>query len=477
MIGQVFEFVNKYHMIHSGDKVIVGVSGGADSVCLLFVLMELKKDLDFEVMVVHVNHGLRGEESDQDQYFVEHLCKTLDLFCMSVNVSAEDYGKEKGISTEEAGRELRYEAFEQACEKYGGNKIATAHNENDVSETVLLNLIRGSGLRGLKGIDPIRDHIIRPILCLTRDQIENYLENKQISYRTDRTNFEKEYTRNKIRLDVLPYMENHINAKAISHIAHTARHISQAEAYLQRVAHKKSKEIVIEQDPWVIVIDTERLKKEEDIIQQYILRNCVGMVSNQLKDISYHHIESLRMLNDNQVGKKVTLPYGIYGEKGYDTLKIYREKTKSNQQGTNGKSEKREEHKEDTLSVVVPGTYRFQDFCITFSLEDVETAKIQENKYTKWFDYDTMKFGLLVRTRRPKDYLVIDRQGSKKKLKSYMIDEKIPRQLRDGIPLITDGSHILWVIGYRISEEYKVTKSTKNILKIQVDGGNTHGNN
>ena len=215
---KVEQYIEQYQMIGRGDRIVTGVSGGADSVCLLFVLCELRKKLGFEVIVCHVNHQLRAEAAEQDEAYVKELCRKLDVPCRIFHENVELIAKNGKKSLEEAGRIVRSNAFETVCRESGANKIATAHHKNDNAETVLLNLARGSGLQGMCGIRPVYGNRIRPLLCLTRKEIEEWLEEEQISYCTDETNEEDEYTRNRIRHKILPVMEQEINRQTVEHI-------------------------------------------------------------------------------------------------------------------------------------------------------------------------------------------------------------------------------------------------------------------
>ena len=215
---KVEQYIEQYQMIGRGDRIVTGVSGGADSVCLLFVLCELRKKLGFEVIVCHVNHQLRAEAAEQDEAYVKELCRKLDVPCRIFHENVELIAKNGKKSLEEAGRIVRSNAFETVCRESGANKIATAHHKNDNAETVLLNLARGSGLQGMCGIRPVYGNRIRPLLCLMRKEIEEWLEEEQISYCTDETNEEDEYTRNRIRHKILPVMEQEINRQTVEHI-------------------------------------------------------------------------------------------------------------------------------------------------------------------------------------------------------------------------------------------------------------------
>jgi tRNA(Ile)-lysidine synthase len=220
MHERVRAYIAQNHLIEPEDHIIIGISGGADSVCLLFILLELQKTLPFTMEAVHVNHLLR-EDAAEDALFVGELCRKQGVKLRFFSVKVADLAKERGLSIEEAGRECRYECFQEAASAHRKTKIAVAHHQNDCAETVLFNLFRGSGLKGLAGIRPVRDNIIRPLLCCERREIEEYLASRGLSYRSDPSNEEGVFTRNRIRHQLLPLAQE-INTAAIKHIAHSA---------------------------------------------------------------------------------------------------------------------------------------------------------------------------------------------------------------------------------------------------------------
>ena len=212
---KVLKFINENRMMEKGDNIVIGVSGGADSMCLLDIMLYIATEYDLNIYVVHINHGIRGESAYRDARFVKDYCYSRGVNCTIGEYDVPILASQWGMSHEEAGRRVRYEAFDEMLQRLGGKgKIAVAHNADDSAETILLNLIRGSGLKGMTGIQPVRDNIIRPILCLSRSEIEAYNQAEGINYVTDETNLEDEYTRNKIRMNILPKMCQ-INPNAI----------------------------------------------------------------------------------------------------------------------------------------------------------------------------------------------------------------------------------------------------------------------
>jgi tRNA(Ile)-lysidine synthase len=462
MVNYVLRYIEEMKMLLPGDRVIIGVSGGADSVCLLHVLLKIRDVIPITIYVIHIEHGIRGLESKKDAEFVEQLALKHKLTYKEFSYDVLDKAKKTGLGTEEMGRILRYQAFYMACKEYNGNKIAVAHNKNDNVETALLNLFRGSGLKGLSGIPSVRDQIIRPLLCVERREIEEWLALHEIEYRTDQTNLEDDYTRNKLRLNVIPYVQENINKKAVTHIDQATKIIYEAWEYLEEQTDKVYRRCV-EKKQEDVIIKMNEILHESDIIKKNIIRKCIGNFNVGLKDITNVHIESILALFDNNAGKSIHLPNTLQVRRSYDKIVFthHSKKTKV---------------KVKPISIQVPGSYQFQDYQFEFSLQKYEKNQIIPEKiYTKWIDYDKIGNDLRLKTRETGDYLVINSCGGTKKLKAYLIDEKIEKEKRDSIPLLSDNNHVIWVVGYRISEEYKVDEHTKRVLKVQVNGGEGNG--
>ena len=221
MYQRVKEYIQRYHMLEKEDKVVTGVSGGADSICLLFMLIELQKELGFSIVAVHVHHGLREGTADADAAYVQKVCREQGIDLRIFREDVKKYAKKNKLTLEEAGRNVRRMRFGQVLEESGGTKIALAHHQNDNAETLIWNLCRGCGLKGMGGIAPVDGVYVRPLLCLKRKEIESYLAERGISYCTDETNLEDDYTRNRIRSHVIPYLEEQINQQTVEHMADT----------------------------------------------------------------------------------------------------------------------------------------------------------------------------------------------------------------------------------------------------------------
>lgn len=464
MVERVYKYIEKFHMIEKGDTVIAGVSGGADSVCLFHVLLQLTDRIGFSLKVVHVEHGIRGREALDDMEFVKDLCQSHNIPCKVYQYDVKKFAKDAKLTEEEAGRKLRYASFEREKQKCSGQiKIAVAHNMNDNAETMLMHLIRGSGIGGLCGIEPVREDIIRPLLFLRRQEIEKYLSHIGQPYCTDSTNFTTDYTRNKIRLQVLPKLLE-VNPQAILHIHQATEKLAEADRFLQQQVDAAWERIVTrDQDKFILQVKP--LKDTEDYLKGEVIKRVLEECGGSRKNISNVHIQSVLKLTDRFSGKEISLPYQMKARRVYETIWIQRKES-------GVISQKKE------VLITGSGQYNVSEGEETFkiSVENKEKHKKIVNKlektYTKCFDYDKIENSLVIRTRKSGDYLMIDEKGHKQSLKSFFINEKIEREVRNQILLVADGSHILWIVGYRCSMGCRVDETTERILKIQRLGGN-----
>lgn len=463
--AKVKKYIEEYRMISKGDNVVAGVSGGADSVCLIVILWELLREMDFKLSAVHVHHGIR-EDADLDADYTQQLCRKLGVPFFLKKVDMKGYAKENGLSPEEAGRRLRYKAFEEAATQAAPGcsyKIAVAHNNNDKAETLLFNLFRGSGLKGLGSIRPVREQIIRPLLCLDRSEIEAYLEEKNIAFRIDSTNDEDTYTRNRIRHHIIPLAEGQICRNAASHLGDTADILAETEIFVQKQTASAYKRCVTGGTEKKLELDLSIFRMEDPYLQKTLLLKCMEQLTPHRKDITKEHIEALLRVTGKDGCKEISLPYGLKAYKEYDRLVI---------------CDGQDIPEYQPIPISIPGEVTVPELGVmTFkymSREELFFKKgqiIPEKTYTKWFDCDKITRALLLRIRRQGDYLTINNAMQKKSVKEYMVNEKIPRMQREHIYLLADGAHILWIPGYRISQYYKVDESTKRILQVQLRGG------
>lgn len=482
---RIEKFIQKYHMLTCGDRVIAGVSGGADSVCLFLMLLELRKKIGFDLIAVHVHHGLRGEAADQDQQFVEALCEQHRIPLEIFRVNLESIAKKRKQSLEEAGRMVRREAFDSVCKKYGGNKIALAHHQNDNAETLLWNLSRGTGLDGLGGIRPVNGKFIRPLLCMNRKEIEEYLAKRKQSYCIDETNAGTDYTRNKLRHLVLPILEEQVNSAAVRHMNETMEQIWELQEYMQEQVEDAYQECVqehFEKACW-IQIQQKSFETFSELIKKMVIRKGMEQVGGKKRDLSHKHVDVMMELMNKQVGRTLDLPYEMHAKRNYEGIRLEKQRTY-----LSGEEKKAEIMQECMSELNIPGETILADRNLKLRCKILEKPKnlsikdIPQKIYTKWFDYGIIKSSLYIRTRQAGDTIVIDEKGHQKKLKNWFVDEKIPKEVRDSQLLLAENNEILWVLGHRMSQAYQVKQSTKWILQIEVetyksDGGKENGRN
>lgn len=450
MHTKIKQFIQDNKMLEKCDRVIVGLSGGADSVCLLNVLSDICKDV--ELIAVHVNHGIRGAEADRDEEFCISLCKSLGVKLAVERINVPQYAENNHLSIEEAARVLRYKVLKNYAGADG--RIAVAHHRNDQAETVLFNIIRGTRLKGASGMQPVREGIIRPLLCITREEIENYLKDRKLTYCTDSTNLSNDYARNRIRNEVIPALGK-VNNKAMENIAAFAEGVGEAEEYLLGLTLERYKEYCVEEGNGILFKNPE---KEHPYMCSRLVRMIIGNTGVGLKDFTGGHIEEILSMLSSNVGAKKHVRNGLYVERRGEGLLFYLKK----------------EVVRTPVMVNPPMEITpWEDAGkFIFSIEDWNNnKKITNEVYTKLFDYDKIKFGLQLRGRMSGDVIGIDDYGHHKRLKQYLIDEKMSGVEKDQLMLLADGDNIVWVIGRRIGSDYKITEHTKRVLKVVYEGG------
>ncbi|MGO1469418.1 MAG: tRNA lysidine(34) synthetase TilS [Tissierella sp.] len=459
MEEKVLNTICKYNMIDKGDNIVLGLSGGHDSIVLLHMLLYAQKKLSFNLILAHVNHGVRGEDALRDEMFVRNLSKRLDLQYFSTKVDMIGVAKEKNISEEEAGRELRYDFFRSIIKKLGKGKIAVAHNRKDQAETLIMRIMRGTGIDGLKGMDFKIGDIIRPILDIDRWEIEKYIEDNNIETVLDRTNLETIYTRNKVRLELIPYIEKNFNPNIIDTLFRLSENAKLDSEFLEKYTNDRYESSLKRRTDKSKVFDYNIFKDEELSIKKRIIRKSIENLNNSLQGIEHIHISSvIELFSRKETGKMINLPNDIVARISYDDLII--EKNKENEFNSFNSLEKN----------LIIGENILKEHNVELTLEVFNKKDIvleRQSKNVKYFDYDKIIDGIFIRKRKPGDRFVPFGMKGSKKLKDYFIDEKVPRQLREKIPLLVDGKNIIWVIGYRTNEIYKVDENTKTILKIK----------
>lgn len=454
MLQRTAAYMKQQQINLNGEKVIIGLSGGMDSVCLFHIL----KDLGVSLEAVHVNHQIRGEEAKRDEQFVKNLCARYNIPFHGYRYDVPKISREKHLSEEEAGRMVRKEAFARVMKEQGAGYVALAHHGNDRAETFLFHLSRGTGVKGLGSMKPVQGTIIRPLLWAERKEIEQYVQEKGYEFVEDATNSQTEYTRNKIRHEIIPALEE-INPRCISHICGAAEKLSAVSAYIDREAEKlcRLSAVMYGQEVQILKLAFEQ---GDEVLRIPVLQKCVEYLSGSLVNITEEHLEKLGALFAMQTGKEIHLPYGITAVRTYEGIRMFFREEK-------GQTE--------PVEITGEGTYDFGGVTFRVSVEAWDESKIFPIKnYTKCFDYDKIIDKVFLRNRGSGDYLEINKNHGRKSLQDYLVNEKVPKDERNRVILLACGSHILWVVGKRISEYYKVTKETKKVLKVQVCGGNIY---
>lgn len=469
MIQKVIEHIDKYSMFQKGDKVIVAVSGGPDSMCLIHILNSIKDLYGITLYAAHVNHCLRGDDSDGDEEYVRRFCEKSSIQFFSKRVDINAICKQLNISSETAGREARYEFFEGLMKTIDAHKVALAHNLNDQAETMLMRIMRGTGLEGLNGIRPVRDAVfVRPILILDREQIEDYCNRHDLHPRIDKSNYENIYNRNKIRLELIPYIRENFNKDIVNTLSRLSYIIGRDNDYMEEAANEKYNVCCSEENGKAIIYN--KIIYEKEAVASRIVRRAIKYVQGSLKNIEMIHVSDIISLFTIGTGKKINLPGKIVCENIYGDVHIYIKKDANSSLIKDDTIILKKNHEKFILPMeIYVGEMQLKVF--VRMVEKGENIKFGEHGLKKYFDYDKIKGDISIRYRRDGDRIIPYGMSGSKKLKDLFIDLKVPKDEREKIPLMCFDGEISWIIGYRVSNNYIVTKNTKNIIEIKIEKG------
>ena len=311
MKNKILETIKKYNMIENGEKVVLAVSGGPDSICMLDILKDIKNDetidMNFTIVVAHVNHMIR-KEAEEDEKYVKKYCEENQIEFYSKSIDVQKMANNNKIGLEEAGRKVRYDFFDEILEETNAQKIAIAHNKNDKVETVLMHILRGSGINGLKGIEPKRGRYIRPLIECERNEIEEYCNEKNLQPRIDKTNFENEYTRNKVRNLLIPYIQKEFNPNLIQTIDRLSNLVAEEEDYMDKQVQKIYEEILINENEKEIQLDLKMFNLQEKVIKSRVILYTITRLFGNSKGLEKIHIEDIIKLCSNNIGNKYLTP-------------------------------------------------------------------------------------------------------------------------------------------------------------------------
>jgi tRNA(Ile)-lysidine synthase len=455
LLTKVKETIKKYAMLNPGDRVVVAVSGGPDSVCLLSVLRAFAKDLSLTLHVAHLDHLFRGRESADEALFVARLAEKLGIPATVEQFDVPAFCRERGLSSQAGARDVRYRFLHRVAETVGASRIATGHTATDQAETFLMRLLRGAGVAGLSAIPPVRENIIRPLIDVTREEVLEYLRSSGLEFVSDPSNTMPVYTRNRIRMEVLPVLKQ-VNPRIVETLASEAALLRDegeaAEACLSTIAAG-----VIAQEEDGVALKRENFNALPQAFKRRMLRKAADLAGAESSGLSSVQInDAIAFMAAAQTGRTMRMPYGLIIEREYEKFVM------RFQAAAEGFS----------YTLVVPGSTAIPELGMEAETGVFDSLPAETNvKNYRWqalFDYD--KIGLLtIRNRRPGDWFCPAGMGGKsKKLQDYFVDEKIPRHRRDTVPILLSGNDVLWVVGLRTDNRFLPVNATKRVLVVQV---------
>ncbi|MEA3357935.1 MAG: tRNA lysidine(34) synthetase TilS [Thermodesulfobacteriota bacterium] len=454
---KVLSTILDHKMITKGDKIIVAVSGGADSVCLLKILYQLHKSLDFTIIVAHFDHGLRPEEDKEETKFVYDLAKKLNV--TFVYDRPKKAINTNGSSIEERAREERYQFLKRVLDKHNGQKVALGHNMNDQAETVLTHFLRGSGITGLSGMPAIRDeHYIRPLMFVRGDEIRAYLNQNHTSFMTDSSNFDKRYLRNRLRLELIPLLLSY-QPRLIQHLSDSAGLFRHEDQFLEKEAQEAMKIMSLDSREKSLELSLPLLKIAPPALKYRIIRKAIKEVNGNLRRIDLGHIKRIAGLIDNSKPQiKINLPEGLVVKKIYERLKFNLD--------------------DDTYlesfsySLKNIGKFYIHETDQTIILKEIskkDFSPYAASPFLAFLDLDTLQWPLKIRNFREGDKFIPLGLNGFKKVKNIFIDNKIPIEDRKKTIILENHNDIIWIPGIRIDERYKIKEHTKRILKCAIE--------
>jgi len=458
MIKKVQQTIEKYNLLNNGESVVVALSGGPDSTALLTVLCTIAGKMDLKLIIAHFNHGLRGRESDADELYCRELAEKSGLiFCPG---KLDKKADTRGVSPEDFYRRQRYEFLNKTAEKYKAQKIALGHNLNDQAETVLLNLLRGSGLEGLKGFLPMRDdRIIRPLIETSRQEIISFLDASQIAYRQDRSNKDNKYLRNKIRNELIPYLKEEYNPKIDENLAQMAQILRIEDDFIKRHVTGAMKKSILQKNSSSLSLKVNAVRQLPDAVRWRLFKTILEDLTPLKNGISYAHVRSVDdLVQKSESGRKAALPSKIRARREYDKLILEKKKT--------GKKAVQYEY-----VLNIPGSVyiKERDMTVKGKFSKRGNSRIKNRKNKVYLDWDMIRPPLIVRNRRDGDWFQPLGIAGRQKIKKYFIDHKIAVQRRDEIMLLVDGHSVLYIENMHLNDRVKISAKTKKVLELQIN--------
>lgn len=461
----------RHKMVQPGDLVVVGVSGGPDSVALLHVLYCLRDELGISLHVAHLNHMFRGEEAEEDASFVQDLAAKLGIPCTVEERDVPAYARKNHLSSEVAAREARYRFFRDVLQATGGSKLALAHHADDQAELVLMNILRGTGLKGLSGMWPVRDQVyIRPMLEVRRKDIEQYCHDHNLSFRIDSSNLKNIYLRNRIRQQLIPWLEKEYCPGLVPIISRMTKQIRDEEMFLESLAVQAYSQVVLSEHPAAVVLHRQKLLAQPTVMARRVLRVAWGRLRGNKQDLTFDHVENLiSHLKGGGPERIFQLPDGIAARLAYETLTLTH---------IVGGNEPRASY---FYELAVPGEVTIPEtgwkiVSKVIDKKELAVAPRQLPSHVVALDYARVMQPLAVRNKRDGDVMVPFGLGQTVKLKKLFIDRKVPRHLRDRIPIVVEQptGRVLWVAGIRMADEIGITPSTQKVMLLSLEIGNSN---
>ena len=463
LIFIVKDFLIKQNLVKPGEKLAAAVSGGPDSVAMLFCLNNLKKDIGFELFVFHINHMLRGKESDRDELFVKNLTESLGLPFYFAKADVAEYQKKHKCSVQVAAREMRYFHLNQLADHYFISKIATGHTAGDQAETVLMRVLKGSGLKGISGISPIRDNkYIRPMLEVTREEIEQFLKQNKVKFVMDSTNLKNNYLRNQVRNKLIPFLKEEFNPSIIDALCRSSQIFRTDDNFVSEVAHNELNKLLLKNHDTILILNSTHFQTLHEALKRRIILEAIYQFSGSGRQVSQNIIESiLHVIGSKVSGKSLSVFNNLIFKYQYN--QIIFEIQKKNIGGNLIKQKK----------LLIPGKTIIEEIGKEVVSTIITKKEVPKNlkktaSFTAFIDCNVSGKELFVRSRQKGDKFCPLGIKGHKKIKDYFIDKKVPREERDFIPLIMNKESIFWIIGYQISELARLKEDTKDVLKLEI---------
>jgi tRNA(Ile)-lysidine synthase len=459
---RVFDFIRQRHLVSAGEKLVVAVSGGADSVCLLHILASLKEELKLKLHIAHLDHQLRGTESAADAEYVATLARRLGIPATIERREVKGYRKERRLSLEEAAREVRYQFLTDVAGATGAKRVAVGHTQDDHIETILMHLIRGTGTRGMRGLQPATEWpskdgkliVIRPLLEVSHQETEDYCRRHKLDPRLDASNLSLSPLRNRIRQQLLPLLQSY-NPGIAEALLRTGRIAGDDIDFLDRETARLWAKIA-RQEGEAITLNRKGLDRLPPTLKRYLLRSGAERLLGSAKDIEMRHIEEMMALLDRPAGKRLSLPGGLIFSTSYDNYILTLDlATLSSLPELGGESK-----------LNIPGQTRITGWRVKAAIIKPEEMT-EKDDFTACFDLVKTGDKLTVRARQRGDRFQPLGLSLPKKLGEFMIDARIPQNWRKNIPVVCSPEQIVWVVGWRIDERVKVNQKTKQVLRLE----------